>query len=201
MLILFAEPQSFCLFFLLKFLFIFSLLFCLESFFLLKGPEELMRIKFLHPDHQFSSQLRTLSFGLLNQDLLCEFQLDQLFLDPHRDPIRIDVYGQFRSLQMFWNVQGKYCILGFFKLLELEFESAFVTLPDFTFLVEHWAEFFFDEFLRISLFFFSHLVIIHFFIHFGSDFFGVASFHLISLFFGHVFLSLLSLSLLNLFLL
>ena len=160
-----------------------------------------MRIKFLHLDDQLSSQLWTLSFGLLNQDLLCEFQLDQLFLYPHRHPIRIDVYGQFRGLQMFWNIQGKYCILRVFKFLQLEFESAFVTLPDFAFLVEHWAEFFFDKFLRISFLFFSHFVIIHFFIHFSSDFFGVASFHLISFFFSHVFFSLLSLSLLNLFLL
>ena len=158
-----------------------------------------MRIKFLHLDDKFSSQLWTLSFGLLNQDLLCEFQLDQLFLYPHRHPIWIDVYGQFRSLQMFWNVQGKYCILWVFKLLKLEFESAFVTLPDFAFLVKHRAEFLLDEFLRISFLLFSHLVIIHFFIHFRSHFFGVASFHLISFFFSHVFLSLLSLSLLNLF--
>jgi hypothetical protein len=158
-----------------------------------------VRIQFLHLDDELSSQLRAFSFWLLNQDLLCEFQLDQLLFDPYRDPVRIYVHDQLRCFQMLWYVQGKYCVLWVLKLFQHKLESTLITLTNLAFFVEHWAQFLLDKLFGISLFFLSDLVFIHFFIHFLSDLFSVSCFHLIFLLFCHVFLSLFSFPFFNLF--
>ena len=100
---------------------------------------------------------------------------------------------------MFWNIQGKYCIVCLIELLELEPESAFVALSDLSFVIEHCAQLLIYKLLRVFLLLFSHLIFIHFFIHILSHFLCVTSFHLIYLVLCHVFLGLFSFLFLNLF--
>lgn len=151
-----------------------------------------MRLQFFQPDYQLSRQLGPFGLGLLDENFLCQFQLDKLLLDPDWDPMGIDVHNQLGSLEMFGDVQGEYRVVRVFVLFELELESAFVALSDLAILSEHGTELFLDELLRVSLSFLSQFILVHFFVHLLPHLLRICRFRLVLLLFSHILLCLSS---------
>lgn len=112
--------------------------------------------------------------------------------------MRVNVHCKLRCVEMFWYLEGENSIISIIILFQKKFEPTFITLSNVTILGEHGRQFLLLEFLRITLFLFSHFVFVHFFIHFLTNLFGISRFCLIFLFFSHVFFSLSSLLLFNL---
>ena len=93
------------------------------------------------------------------------------------------------------NIELENRIIWIFILFKVELKPSLVALANLPIFIVHRAKLFLLELLRISLFFLSHFVFIHLFIHLSSCLFSIMRSHLIFFFLTHIFLSLFSLSL------
>jgi hypothetical protein len=79
--------------------------------------------------------------------------------------MRVYIYNQLRSLQMTRNIQCKYREIRLFKLFKRKLKPSLVALTNLSVLGEHLGLFLFFKLFGVSLFLFSQLVFVHFFIH------------------------------------
>lgn len=76
-----------------------------------------MTVQFLHLNQEFSCDLGSFGFGLMNDDLLTQFDLSELLLNPHTDPIWIDVDLKFGGVQMFGHFDFEVAVVRIVPLL------------------------------------------------------------------------------------
>ena len=162
---------------------------------LLGAPQKLMTRQFFHPDDQLPSDLAPFRTGLMDDDLLGESELSQLFFYPDADPFGIEIDFEFSTIQVFRHLDHEDGEVGIFELLEAELEPALVALSDLPVFGIHLDRLLGLELLRIAFSFLFLLVLRLLLVHLATEFSGVGGFLLCLLFFSHMLLKFLPLPL------